>query len=89
MYVLTSSPYVCNLFTKQKSELNFDSNEDFILFLLTNTCKLASFGKRAKKFLTVVYVVFYSSIHNFFIHTSSVLSLTYLSFTVYIVVRHC
>ncbi|KAL5248231.1 hypothetical protein ACHWQZ_G017422 [Mnemiopsis leidyi] len=46
MYVLTSSPYVCNLFTKQKSELNFDSNEDFILFLLTNTCKLASFANQ-------------------------------------------
>ncbi|XP_063690390.1 uncharacterized protein LOC134823012 [Bolinopsis microptera] len=46
MYVLTSSPYVSNLFAKQKSELNFDSNEDFILFLLRNTCKLASFANQ-------------------------------------------
>ena len=58
MYVLTSSPYVSNLFAKQKSELNFDSNEDFILFLLRNTCKLASFGKKIILNLISNYKVF-------------------------------
>lgn len=41
IHVLTRSLYVCKIFIKQKNELNFKSNEEFLLFLLGNTRKLA------------------------------------------------
>ena len=43
--VLTRSPLISKIFIKQKKELNFDSNEEFLLFLLGNSKKLALIGK--------------------------------------------
>ena len=39
--VLTESAAISRLFSKQKLELNFESNDDFLLFLLTNTHTVA------------------------------------------------
>ena len=44
-YVLTESTYVSNVFEQQKTDLQFDSNEEFLLFLLSNTTKLATIGQ--------------------------------------------